>query len=148
MIGFGVAAMNYLEGDFFVSERTSAKYTELIDQKILPVSFGKHLSKDEQMRRFMIRGLKKTKVSTSDFFRRYGHKLELYFEKELSSASEKGLLQISGDFVKLTPLGSNYNTNVYREFFKPGDLVKTEGEKELYFGISLDLDEELENAPE
>lgn len=140
MVSFGLGSMNYINGDFFVNLSNFKDFEKAIDGGKLPISFGKHLSIDEQMRRFMIRGLKKTQVSKQDFFERYGHVIEHYFRKELDSLINQGLLRIETDLIKLTPLGCNYNTNVYREFFRADDEKDLDGDKIVNFGLSLDID--------
>ena len=144
MVGLGVGAMSYIHGDFFVNTGNAKDYMNMVNRDELPLGLGKHLSMDERMRRFMIRGLKKTKISISDFKQRYGHDPCEYFEKEIDSCVSQKFMYIEDDFISLTLLGCNYNTNVYREFFIQGDTDTVEGEMNVNFGLSFDVDDGIE----
>ncbi|MCK5073427.1 MAG: radical SAM family heme chaperone HemW [Bacteriovoracaceae bacterium] len=144
MVGLGVGAMSYIHGDFFVNTGNAKDYMNMVNRDELPLGLGKHLSMDERMRRFMIRGLKKTKISISDFKQRYGHDPCEYFEKEIDSCVSQKFMYIEDDFIRLTLLGCNYNTNVYREFFIQGDTDTVEGEMNVNFGLSFDVDDGIE----
>lgn len=75
------------------------------------------LSREDQMAEYMFLGLRKIEgVSKEGFYRVFGCTLEEVYGKVLEDMQKKNLLEMAGDFVRLTELGLDVSNSVMCEF--------------------------------
>lgn len=75
------------------------------------------LSKEDQMAEYMFLGLRKIEgVSKEGFFRAFGCSMEEVYGKVLEEMQKKNLLEMAGDFVRLTEWGLDVSNYVMCEF--------------------------------
>ncbi|MEW1655694.1 coproporphyrinogen-III oxidase family protein [Streptomyces sp. NPDC093707] len=136
MIGFGVSSKSVIHDRLFVNVKPLKRYYEMVGNGQIPLDFATYLTKEQEMRRVMIRGLKMCEVYRQDFRDRFGVGMEDVFGQEIEQLLEKGLLERRGaDVYALTRLGQLLSTNVYEMFYTHDDLSPAEGD-EVRFGIS------------
>ncbi|MER8102545.1 coproporphyrinogen-III oxidase family protein [Kitasatospora sp. NPDC094016] len=136
MIGFGVSSKSVIHDRLFVNVKPLKKYYEMVGSGQIPLDFATYLTKEQEMRRVMIRGLKMCEVNRPDFRDRFGVTMEAVFGAEIEQLVDKGWLEERGtDVYALTRLGQLLSTNVYELFYAPEDLSPAEGD-EVRFGIS------------
>jgi oxygen-independent coproporphyrinogen III oxidase len=135
MIGFGVSAKSVIHDRLYTNVRPLKLYYELIGQNRIPLDFATRITKEQEMRRVMIRGLKMCEVSRSAFEARFGVRMEEKFGPELAELTGKGLLEQQGDRYVLTREGQVLSTNVYERFYTEEDLAPVQP-GEVKFGIS------------
>ncbi|MEV7189337.1 coproporphyrinogen-III oxidase family protein [Kitasatospora sp. NPDC093102] len=136
MIGFGVSSKSVIHDRLFVNVKPLKKYYEMVEGGQIPLDFATYLTKEQEMRRVMIRGLKMCEVNRPDFRQRFGVTMETVFGPEIEQLIDKGWLEPRGtDVYALTRLGQLLSTNVYELFYAPEDLSPAEGD-EVRFGIS------------
>jgi oxygen-independent coproporphyrinogen-3 oxidase len=135
MIGFGVSSKSVIHDRLYVNVKPLKRYYELIEQDRIPLDFATRITKQQEMRRVMIRGLKMCQVSMSEFLERFGVSMETVFGTELKELTELGLLERSDDLYTLTREGQILSTNVYERFYVDEDLAPAQP-GEVKFGIS------------
>ncbi|GIF04000.1 coproporphyrinogen-III oxidase family protein [Actinoplanes siamensis] len=135
MIGFGVSSKSVIHDRLFVNVHPLNRYYEMVDNGRIPIDIGTVLTKEQEMRRVMIRGLKMCEVSVSDFRRRFGIDMVTVFPTEIQELVDKDWLRLVGDRYELTRAGQLYSTNVYERFYAEEDLSPAD-DGEVRFGIS------------
>jgi oxygen-independent coproporphyrinogen-3 oxidase len=99
------------------------------------MDFGTRMTKAQEMRRVMIRGLKMCEVSKAEFVERFGVAMHSVFAEEIASLIAAGLLTDEDDRIALTDKGRIYGTNVYERFYTVDDL-RPPASGEIQYGIS------------
>jgi len=135
MLGFGVSSKSVVHDRLFVNVQPLKQYYELVDSGRIPIDFATVLTKEQEMRRVMIRGLKMCEVSRTEFDRRFGVSMESVFGAELKELLDKDWLRLDGEMYSLTRSGQMFSTNVYELFYTTEDLSPA-GDGEVRFGIS------------
>jgi oxygen-independent coproporphyrinogen III oxidase len=135
MIGLGVSSKSVVHQRLFTNVKPLKRYYELVGAGRIPLDFATYLTKEQEMRRVMIRGLKMCQVSRSDFHSRFGVDIETVFGPEVEKLLEEGLLEVRGDWLALTRQGQLLSTNVYERFYVEEDLSPPQP-GEVRFGIS------------
>jgi oxygen-independent coproporphyrinogen-3 oxidase len=135
LIGFGVSARSAFGSTLWRNGTGLAGYLSAIDERRLPIDIGCTMTVPQQMRRFMVRGLKACVVAKADFADRFGVPMEDIFGAELARLADKGLIESGISEVRLTHLGRAFAPNVYQHFFTDADLDSTSPEDVLY-GVS------------
>ncbi len=75
------------------------------------------LTKEEMMEEFMFLGLRKMQgVSRTQFEHYFGNPIEEIYGDALNKLSEKGMLEITGDNIRLTKRGIDVSNSVFCEF--------------------------------
>lgn len=112
-IGCGVGAHAYYNGVRFCHSTDLGTYLE---NPLLRYE-EETISKDEQMREFMILGLRRRSgVSKNAFLARFSKELDACFGERVAHFVELGLLEAEGDFVRLTEKGIYLSNTVLCEF--------------------------------
>ncbi len=112
-IGCGAAAHSYFEGARFCHS------AELLDYMKNPAAREDVtvLSKEEQMSEFFVLGLRKTAgVSKKEFFARFGETIDAHYQKAIEKFTKAGLLESSGDTLRLSEKGVYVSNTVLCEF--------------------------------
>jgi oxygen-independent coproporphyrinogen-3 oxidase len=135
MIGFGVSSKSVVGSHLWTNVKPLKDYMDRIDAGESVMDFGTRISKPQEMRRVMIRGLKMTDVGKADFYSRFGVEMEMVFAQEIAELAADGLLLNEPDRVVLTKKGRTYGTNVYEKFYTNDD-VRPPRSDEVEFGIS------------
>jgi oxygen-independent coproporphyrinogen-3 oxidase len=135
MIGFGVSSKSVVHNRVWTNIKPLQEYIELANAGEPVIDFGTHMSRAQEMRRVMIRGLKMCEVSKSDFRERFGIEMEQVFSREIGRLIDLKMLVNEPDRVALTPKGRAYGTNVYETFYTEDDL-RPPAAGEVQFGIS------------
>ncbi len=135
MIGFGVSSKSVVHNHLWTNLKPLHEYIERSEKGESVMDFATHMSKDQEMRRVMIRGLKMCEVSKQEFEERFGIPMEEMFPGELQGLVDDGLLINEPSRVVLTKKGRTYGTNVYERFYTKDDL-RPAVSGEVQFGIS------------
>lgn len=135
MVGFGVSSKSVVHDRLYTNVKGLKRYYELIEEGRIPLDFATYLTKDQEMRRVVIRGLKMCSVSRSGFKQRFGIDIDMMFGTQLAELTEQGYLVDEGDDIVLTRKGQIHSTNVYERFYTDDDLSPAKP-GEVRFGIS------------
>jgi oxygen-independent coproporphyrinogen-3 oxidase len=136
MIGFGVSSKTVIHNRLWTNIKPLNEYIDRIEKGDSVMDFATFMSKDTEMRRVMIRGLKMCEVAKEDFAERFGIPMERVFASEIQSLVDDGLAMDEPDRVVLTKKGRTYGTNVYERFYTKDDL-RAPNPGEVQFGISM-----------
>jgi oxygen-independent coproporphyrinogen-3 oxidase len=136
MIGFGVSSKTVIHNRLWTNIKPLNEYIDRIEKGESVMDFATFMSKDTEMRRVMIRGLKMCEVAKEDFAERFGIPMERVFASEIQSLVDDGLATDEPDRVILTKKGRTYGTNVYERFYTKEDL-RAPNPGEVQFGISM-----------
>lgn len=120
-IGFGVSSRSAVFDRIWSNVKGLKEYMTCIDSHRSPIEFGRVLSKSEEMRRVVIRGMKTCRVSKRQFMERFGMGLEAIFPNEIASLVEDGLVDNGDEALALTRIGRALANNVYARFFVAHD---------------------------
>lgn len=112
-IGLGIAAHSYLNGvryaNTIFSEEGTWKYT---DKKI-----EERQTLEDKKKEYMLLGLRKIQgVSIQKFKEKYVDNPIFLYRKSLEPLIQKGLLEIEGDWIRLTNQGIDFANVVWQEF--------------------------------
>ena len=135
MIGFGVSSKSVVGNRLWTNIKLLQEYIRRADAKESVMDFATFISKPQEMRRVMIRGLKMCEVDKSDFHERFGVSMESIFHREIKGLVDDQLLLDEASRVTLTRKGRIYGTNVYERFYTEEDIRPPTAE-EVPFGIS------------
>jgi len=120
-IGFGVSARSAVDDRMWTNVKAMPPYLGHVERGEPPIEFGRRLSKLEEIRRRVIRGLKACQLDKAAFEERYGVAMDVLFGPELRQLVDDGLIVDDEKTVCLTPLGRALANNVYARFCAPGD---------------------------
>jgi len=135
MLGFGVSSKTVIHDRLYTHVKRLNSYYELIEQGRIPLDFATFLTKEQEMRRVVIRGMKMCSVSRSQFRKRFGIDIDMVFGPQLETLYAEGLVTDAGDEIVLTRQGQILSTNVYERFYVEEDLTPPKA-GEVKFGIS------------
>jgi len=135
MIGFGVSSKSVIHDRLWTNIKPLREYIERTQHGEAVMDFATRISKEQEMRRVMIRGLKMCEVSKKDFHDRFGVGMEQMFSREIAQLTSTGMMVDEPDRVALTARGRTYGTNVYEVFYTEDDL-RPPVPGEVQFGIS------------
>ncbi len=135
LIGFGVSSKNVINDRLYTNVRSIREYLRRVDAGISLMDFATRLSKDQEMRRVMIRGIKMCEVSKPAFLERFGVPMGAVFGREIADLVERGLVEETETDVHLTRGGQVFSSNVFEAFYTHEDL-RAPQDNEVQFGIS------------
>ena len=118
-IGVGSSAMAYMKNTWYVNEADVSKYIERINQgELPPVVYGHKLSKEDQMRRALVIGMKAARVSRKKFKDRYGVDLADLYQDAINQLAEQGLIKLTDEAIEMClPKGAYYSDNICKAFY-------------------------------
>lgn len=109
LIALGLSSIGKIGASYVQNTRSLEDYYALLDQGVLPVEKGRHLTQDDILRRDMIMSLMCcTPIQICDVEQRYQIKLTDYFESELQRLQlfvDEGFVQISAETIQVLPKG-------------------------------------------
>ncbi|NOK33331.1 radical SAM family heme chaperone HemW [Corallococcus exercitus] len=135
MLGFGVSSKSAYDDRLWANVKGLKDYIQRVDAGEPVVDLVAYMSKAQEMRRVMIRGLKACEVSKQEFLQRFGVEMESVFGDIIGRLVADGLLANEDARVCLTRKGRTFGTNVYEYFYTDEDR-KPATQNEVQFGIS------------
>lgn len=135
MIGFGVSSKSAIREFMYTNIRNVRDYIDRIGEGRPVLDFSTYLTKEQEMRRVMIRGLKVGTVYKSDFKARFGVSLRKVYGETVDALIADGDLVENGDEIALTRKGQLYSNAVWERFYAEEDLAPPK-QDEVKFGIS------------
>lgn len=105
--GFGCGAVAYLDGARRMNVKSPAKYAEAVETRADLTLSVETLTAEEAQAETMMLGLRLTRegVSCRRFAARFGVDPRVKFAGEIAAFTRRGLLEICGDSLRLTPQG-------------------------------------------
>lgn len=134
-LGFGVSARSAAAGRLWTHTRDLPTWKQRVSEGRPPVESFARLTRRQEMRRVMLRGLKTLALSRAEFFERFGVAMESVFEAELRDLAAAGLIAWEPDRVVLTRKGRAYCTNLFDRFLTEDDRAPP-GEGQVQWGVS------------
>jgi oxygen-independent coproporphyrinogen-3 oxidase len=135
LLGFGVSARSAAAGRIWAHTRDLQAWQRSVSEGRQPVEFHTRLTRRQEMRRVMLRGLKTLALSRSEFIERFGVAMEAVFDSELRDLAAAGLIAWEPDRVVLTRKGRAYCTNLFDRFLTEDDRTPL-SEGEVQWGVS------------
>lgn len=131
MISFGTSAIGEIGGVYAQNEKRPVMYYKGLDAGEFPIHTGIKLSKDDEIRRWLIRQLMcNFYLDVEELSKRFGVEYDVYFADEDTALAEyytEGFLERDGKNLKVLPLGEVFIRNVCMEF--DAYLKKPEGHR-------------------
>jgi len=119
-IGFGPSAISFLENTYVQNIKVLPEYYQRIEQGCLPVERGRQLSKDDQVRQWVINRLMcQFQVDKQTFYDKFGITFNDYFSYEaghIQHCMEDGLIYENSEHLQATDLGKIFIRNVCMGF--------------------------------
>ncbi|AEY66509.1 radical SAM family heme chaperone HemW [Clostridium sp. BNL1100] len=116
-LGLGAGAHSCLKDIRFSNEVSIEGYIDYLKREDKPVYEEFPLELTDKMSEYMFLGLRLTKgVTGKEFFQRFNQNLFTKYNDSLERLKNKGLIEITGDSVKLTRLGFDLANQVFVEF--------------------------------
>lgn len=135
MIGFGVSSKSAIHQFMYTNITNIRDYIDRIGRGEPILDFSTYLTKEQEMRRVMIRGLKVGYVFKDDFKARFGIPMELVYGDNIRDLVDDGFLTDDATEVRLTRKGQLYSNAVWETFYADDDLAPAKAD-EVQFGIS------------
>ena len=121
LVGIGVKAYSYVNGQQFVAPKTIPQYERAVDSGAFPV--GKISAVPtfrNQMERHVIFALHRGIAVDARWFERcFGRSLHREFAPQLAKLSANGVLVVDADGFRLSKLGHHWKNNVLEAFYDP-----------------------------
>lgn len=115
--GFGAGAHSYVNGERIQNVGPLKQYFNKIDETGFPYLDVHVVTEKEKMEEELFLGLRKTKgVSKIAFQKKFNMEMDQVFAKQLQSNQEKGLLEESDGYVRLTRKGKLLGNEVFQSF--------------------------------
>jgi len=119
--GIGPGAFSFIQNGknayIYCNISPLKEYIDAIDNGRLPVDFGKKLSREEEMSRYMVLGVNFLKVQKKPFREQFGVRLEEIYGDTLRKLEEWRLITVNDEEITLTEKGRIYLANVSKSFF-------------------------------
>jgi oxygen-independent coproporphyrinogen-3 oxidase len=120
LIGIGISSISMLDRYYGQNYKTVRPYYQAVDGGVLPTFRGIELNRDDLIRREVITELIcNFRLEKRDIEAKFGIDFDTYFERELEELKpmeEDGLLTLSSDGIKVTPLGRLLIRNICMVF--------------------------------
>ena len=126
-IGIGLAAHSYLNGIRYSNTTDLEEYIENMEMLENPMNeilkeskiyeIHERQSTDDMKKEYMLIGLRKIDgIEIRKFKEKFGDNPIFIFRKELERLSSEGLIQIDGDYIRLSNKGLDFANEVWEEF--------------------------------
>lgn len=119
--GFGPGAFSFIQNEresfIYCNLSSLNKYADCVRQGRQPVDFGKKLTPEEEMSRYLVLGVNFLRVPLAPFRERFGVDLTQIYGQAISKLKSWGLIQIDDREMALTDKGKKYLANVSKMFF-------------------------------
>ncbi|MBO9129584.1 radical SAM family heme chaperone HemW [Bacillus sp. 165] len=115
--GFGAGAHSYINGKRITNIGPLKKYFSKIEETGLPYLNVHEVTVQEQMEEEMFLGLRKISgINKEHFLNKFGQDLYSVFGKQISKQIQSGLIEETGEGVKLTRQGKLLGNEVFQSF--------------------------------
>jgi len=111
-LGIGAGAFSFFNGWIYTNMHNIKHYEETVNSGKAPVVMGKKLSLMERITRFMVLGIKFFEINKDDFEKISGAKIDVFYEKELKTLEDLGLVELREDSISCTMLGKAFNNDI------------------------------------
>ncbi|MCH2693198.1 MAG: radical SAM family heme chaperone HemW [Acidobacteriia bacterium] len=116
-IGFGCGAYSYLAGHRWGNERSPKNYINLLKSQGHAIDFHSEVSNRDHLEEVFFLGLRLNSGLNLQYWSRiFGFDLLQHYRKEITELAENHLIEISQDYLKLTPKGRLFSNEVFIEF--------------------------------
>ncbi|GAB2811628.1 coproporphyrinogen-III oxidase family protein [Lentzea nigeriaca] len=127
LLGLGAGAMGTVNEYTYVNVAELKRYRELTEQGLPPINAGQQTPESERPRATMAMGLRMLEVKRSTFVARHGVQPEDLFGPLLTELTDRDLIVVDDDGVRLTPTGTLFGYDVAKAFYS--DQIKAVGQK-------------------
>jgi oxygen-independent coproporphyrinogen-3 oxidase len=135
MLGFGVSAKSVVHNRLYSNIQNIHEYIQRINNNRSAMDFCTYMTREQEMRRVMIRGLKQCVVHKKTFCERFGVSMATVFGEEIQTLVESDWLLDLEDRIELTREGQVHDRSVYAVFYTEDDL-RSPREGEVQYGLS------------
>ena len=135
LIGFGVSSKNVIFDRLYTNIRNIREYLERVEAGVPLMDFATRLTKQQEMRRVMIRGIKMCEVWKPGFEERFGVPMRTVFGREIDDLLARGLIEEDDSVIRLTREGQVFSSTVFEAFYTEDDL-RPPRDNEVQFGLS------------
>lgn len=118
-LGIGVAAHSFFNSIRFSNTSDVEKYIKNVKENNIQKNQTIHeiLNLEEKQKEFMILGLRKIEgVEIRKFKKKFGQNPIYIFKNQINKLAEENLIEVEGDFIRLTKNGLNLANIVWEEF--------------------------------
>ncbi|NLP13019.1 MAG: oxygen-independent coproporphyrinogen III oxidase [Clostridium sp.] len=116
-IGFGAGAHSYFKGQRFNNVYDIEEYIGILNRGCSPVENPLHITKEDEMSEFVMLGLRLIEgVRVKEFGEMFDRDIFEVFRRQIESLLQRGLIEVSNGFIKLTKLGLDLANQVFVEF--------------------------------
>jgi oxygen-independent coproporphyrinogen-3 oxidase len=120
LIGFGVTSIGYVQNCYVQNGKDLSEYYKSLDKGELATFRGKVLDDADLMRRWVIQRLMcDFRVQKEQFFQKYGHDFDTYFERELVALEpfvQDGFVIKEPNAISVTKEGELFVRNITATF--------------------------------
>ncbi|GAA0295731.1 oxygen-independent coproporphyrinogen-3 oxidase [Gracilibacillus halotolerans] len=121
--GFGAGASGYLPGYRTINVRPFPAYVKEAQASGKPVLYTDEITKKERIEEEMFLGLRKSEgVSLQSFYSKYHLDLKKIYSDTFEKLMQKGWMELSDGFVRLTEDGKPFGNEVFQEFLLEDDV--------------------------
>lgn len=125
----GVTGHSFLSNCEYYNYYSMANYKKALSQGRLPIKRGRYLDKQERMIRFVVYSLQKTSginrqaggVDKNLFRNKFGAGIKEVFRKQLDKVKSLGLIEDTGDYIRLSYKGLLYPVETSMFFYLDKD---------------------------
>lgn len=118
-LGLGAGANSYVHGSIYTNMNSLEEYIQAIEQGRLPIFFGRRLTKEDEISRAMVLGIKFLKIDKKEFKKQFGLEMESLYRDTIRRLEGWGLITDTPGDIHLTPKGMSYISNVNKAFYAP-----------------------------
>jgi oxygen-independent coproporphyrinogen-3 oxidase len=123
-LAFGAGAHSFIGGYVFYNIASLKYYFEWIEKGQPPILFGKKLTKEEDMARYFVLGVKCLSVDIQKCEQIFGVGAVKRYGKIFDGLENKGLIKVSQTQLQLTRKGLVYVDNISKSFYTPNNKGK------------------------
>jgi oxygen-independent coproporphyrinogen-3 oxidase len=123
-IGLGAGAYSHIRGCTYLNLHRLEAYEAVLDSDRLPISYGKRLTVEDEMHRYLVLGIYFVTVSKGKFKERFGVELDAVFGRTIERLVKLGWLTNEAEAIRLTEEGKIYISNVSNAFYAGRDRDK------------------------
>jgi len=120
-VSFGPGAFSFInngnQSHIYCNINSLTEYFETVNEGKQPIEFGKVLTEQEEMSRYMVLGINFLKVLKEPFYKLFGMKIEDVYSSQLLQLNEWELINEDDTAITLTEKGKLYLANVSKMFF-------------------------------
>lgn len=119
IFGIGVAAHSYLENKRYSNTENIEEYIKNIknNEFVNNITIHEIQTKEEKTKEYMLLGLRKIEgININLYKNKFGENPIFEYRKELDKLVNQELIEIDGNYIKLTPKGLDLANLVWEEF--------------------------------